>query len=726
MSNIKAEQSWDMAMEAMPSGAMAAAQALKKSCAMMKEEDRLKVAQALQMARLSHEGQWRMSGEPYVEHPIQVATLARSLGLDADAICAALLHDVMEDCSVSAEAIAQRFGGKVAEMVEALTKIDELRMPSGIEGESVEAKGKAATLRKMMLAMSRDMRVILIKLCDRSHNMRTIEAMPKEKQRRIARETQEIYAPIASRLGLNMMWNELMDRSFQTLHPWRARVMKARMEMRYAHCKNYVESAVKKAQEALERAGIEAQVSGRKKSARSVYMKMKEKKLRFEEINDREAIRVIVKNKAECYMALGVLHELWKPVPGFFKDYIAIPKINGYQSLHTALLNEMGNPMEAQVRTEQMHRWAEDGIASHWLYKEEKQGESDSKEAWVWLQSLLDIQASGGHAEDFLEHVKTDLFSDEVYVFTPAGEVVTLPRGASALDFAFAIHSDVGMKASKVMVNNEPSDLSRKLRSGDRVSVVTNPKVIPSAMWLSMLKTGRAKAQVRAFLRAQQSAQNIITGERLVEQALAKLGVSIKAIDSSKGWEKVKKATGMEKQDALERVACGQMDPLSMAKTLARGAHSKEEAEQKRPVLVSGEESDFVCMARCCAPLPPQPIAGILSPNKGLAVHRSDCEVYRRQMTKSAMVDVEWEPMALERSFGAQVKIKAKNERGALGRIAALIAAQGADVNNVRVSGNGIGEDRALIDVEIQVKSKFHLDQVIDALKHDKAVVNVF
>lgn len=710
------------ARASLPREAWEAWDGLGKDLARLSEEDWGLVERAAILANEAHGGQARKSGEPYITHPVEVARGVAQLGLDAEAVCAALLHDVAEDTQVGLAEIEAGFGKTVASMVDALTKIEAIKM--GRE-EGGARRAKAETLRKMMLAMSRDVRVILVKLCDRLHNLRTVAALDPVKRRRIAAETMDIYAPIASRLGLNNIWSELMRLSFEAQHPWRSAVIEAELARAHAHHRNYVEAAVARVKEALRAEGIEAEVTGRRKRGHSVYFKMREKKLGFAEVHDKEGLRVVVGSKSMCYMAIGVLHELWKPVPGFFKDYIAIPKINGYQSLHTALINEQGETMEAQVRTAEMHARAEDGIASHWVYKA-KEGPGAAQDAWLWLQSLLDIQASGSHAEDYLEHVKTDLFSDEVYVFTPGGEVVALPRGASALDLAFGIHSDIGMRALDATVNGEQAGLSRKLRSGDVVAIQTHKEVQAAPAWLAFAKTGRAKSHVRAHLRAQELPKVVEMGSELVKQALSQLGAASGLMEGEAAWSKASKRFAAGRVDLLASVGRGALSPLAVAQCLAKGSKAAKGEPGLRPILIGGEESEVIRMGRCCSPMPPQGIVGALSQDLGLVVHRKDCPGILKAPSKGQFVDLAWEESALSQSFSASIKIKARNERGALGRLAALVASMDGDVNNVRVSGNSVGDDRATIDFDIQVRSKFHLDRVVEAISRDSAVLNVF
>lgn len=720
MSETQEQGDQDKWVEGLPKDAWASARLLDARIAQWPPAERAKIKKAALFASAAHQGQFRKSGESYISHPFEVALLAQAMGMDAEALVAALLHDVAEDTAITLEQIEMSFGGAVAKMVDALTKLDALKLAES----QTENGAQSQNLRKMILAMSRDMRVILVKLCDRQHNMRTLAALRPERRRAIAKETRDIYAPIASRLGLSALCAELLELCFKAIHPWRHSVIQKALDKQRGHHKNFIETSALRIQTALSNEGIEAQVSGRRKSPHSVYAKMREKKLKLKDVLDREGFRVIVPTRSQCYGALGALHGLWKPIPGFFKDYIAIPKINGYQSLHTALMSESGEPVEAQIRTSEMHHLAEEGIASHWIYKA-KESDKAPSDAWVWLQSLLDIQAQSGHAEDFLEHVKTDLFSDEVYVFTPAGEVVALPRGACALDLAFYIHSDVGMKALRASVNQEPCELSRKLRSGDAVAIETADAIQARPGWISFVKTGRAKSHIRAYLRNMEQGRAMELGEALLEQALTDLGMDPSASRSISAWTKARKALGLGQSEILVKLACAKLSAVALAQIMGKVEAPKGAPAQSKPLRVTGEESDFLKMGRCCAPLPPDAIRGEISPNQGLTIHKADCPLLGGGQGKLARVCVEWEPSALTGSFSSWIKVKAKNERGALAKIAALIAAQGADVNNVKVSGNSLGGDRAVIDFDVQVRSKYHLDRVIDALSKDNAVLNV-
>ena len=500
----------------------------EKRFAYLKRSDFARLADAYRFSEAAHAGQKRQSGEPYVSHPLAVAEILAGWRLDGQTLMAAFLHDVMEDASVTKTEISDTFGRPVAELVDGVSKLDKIEFQSAEDAQ-------AGNFRKMLLAMARDVRVILIKLADRLHNMRTLGAVPPAKRRRIARETMEIYAPIANRLGLNALYHELEELAFSHLHPLRYGVLAKATKAARGNRREVISKTEAAMKAKLADSGIEATVTGREKHLYSTYKKMVEKQLSFSEVHDIYGFRVVVKTVPACYLALGALHALYKPIPGKFKDYIAIPKANGYQSLHTALIDPYGLPVEVQIRTEHMHHVAESGVASHWMYKDEEDSLSDlQKQAHLWLQSLLEIQNQSGDSAEFLEHVKVDLFPDEVYVFTPKGRIMSLPRGATAVDFAYAVHTDIGNRCVAAKVNGELVPLRGELRNGDRVEIITASHAKPNPAWLQYVRTGKARANIRHFLKTMQYEESASLGERLLEQALKALGTGLAGIDDSK------------------------------------------------------------------------------------------------------------------------------------------------------------------------------------------------
>src|SRR5580765_3202438 len=503
----------------------------------LKPKDVARLADAYRFSEAAHAGQTRQSGDPYISHPLAVAEILADWHLDGQTLMAALLHDVTEDTSVTKDEISDTFGRPVAELVDGVSKLDKMEFQSA---EHVQAEN----FRKMLLAMARDVRVILIKLADRLHNMRTLGAVPPAKRRRVARETMEIYAPIANRLGLNALYHELQELSFAHLYPVRYRVLSKATKAARGNRREMIGRTLEAVKKKLGDSGIEAVVQGREKHVYSTYRKMIDKHLSFSEVHDIFGVRVIVKDVPSCYLALGALHALYKPIPGKFKDYIAIPKANGYQSIHTDLIGPHGVPVEVQMRTEQMHRLAESGVASHWMYKDDSDRLSElQKQTHQWLQSLLEIQHQSGDPQEFLEHVKVDLFPDEVYVFTPKGKILSLPRGATAVDFAYAVHTDIGHSCVAVKINDELMPLRTELNDGERVEIITASHAKPNPLWLNYVITAKARSHIRHFLKSVQSQESAQLGERLLNQALAAVQPGVAEITEAQ-WNKLLKETG--------------------------------------------------------------------------------------------------------------------------------------------------------------------------------------
>src|SRR6478672_10843053 len=567
----------------------------------LKPKDVARLAEAYRFSEAAHAGQTRQSGDPYISHPLAVAEILADWHLDGQTLIAALLHDVTEDTSVTKDEISDTFGKPVAELVDGVSKLDK------IEFQSAEV-AQAENFRKMLLAMARDVRIILIKLADRLHNMRTLGAVPPAKRRRVARETMEIYAPIALRLGLNTLYHELQELAFSHLHPLRYQVLAKATKAARGNRREMIGRTLEAVKKKLADAAIPATVQGREKHVYSTYRKMIEKHLSFSEVHDIFGLRVVVKDVPACYLALGVLHGLYKPVPGKFKDYIAIPKANGYQSIHTDLIGPYGVPVEVQIRTEQMHRLAESGVASHWMYKDDSDRLSElQKQTHQWLQSLLEIQNQSGDPREFLEHVKVDLFPDEVYVFTPKGKILSLPRGATAVAFAYAVHTDIGNRCVAAKVNGELVPLRTELRNGERVEIITASHAKPNPGWLQYVRTGKARANIRHFLKTMQYEESAGLGERLLEQALKSLASSLGAIDAA-AWERVVRDGGARsKEELLADIGLGKRLPAVVARRLMKGAEAKDEPNKTAAasvVMIRGTEGMGVQLATCCRPIP--------------------------------------------------------------------------------------------------------------------------
>jgi RelA/SpoT family (p)ppGpp synthetase len=695
---------------------MAAVHALDESrFGYLKPGDVARLAQAYRFSEAAHAGQKRESGDPYISHPIAVAEILAGWHLDSQAIMAALLHDVMEDTSVTKDEISDTFGPPVAELVDGLSKLDR------IEFQSAE-QAQAENFRKMLLAMARDVRIILIKLADRLHNMRTLQAVPPAKRRRIARETMEIYAPIANRLGLNALFHELQELAFTHLYPLRYRVLAKATRAARGNRREAVGKTQEAIKSKLAEAGLAASVSGREKHVYSIYRKMIEKQLSFSEVHDIYGYRVVVKDVPACYLALGALHALYKPVPGKFKDYIAIPKANGYQSLHTALIGPYGMPVEIQIRTEAMHRLAEAGVASHWMYKDEGRSLSElQKQTHQWLQSLLEIQSQSGDSQEFLEHVKVDLFPDEVYVFTPKGRILSLPRGATAVDFAYLVHTDIGNRCVAAKVNGELVPLRTELRNGDRIEVITASHAKPNPAWLQYVRTGKARSNIRHFLKTMQYDESAQLGERLLEQALKAFGVAAAEVDAA-GWERVVRASGARsRQEVLADIGLGKRLPAVVARRLVRRAESARE-EPKAPtkgaasVMIRGTEGMAVQLASCCRPIPGDAVVGSIKKGQGLVVHAADCRTIARSRRNEPeqWIDVEWDK-GTTRLFEAAIKVTVANQRGVLAKVASEMAEAGSNIDSISME-----DDRSVFTTMLfvlEVANRAHLARVIRALR---------
>jgi len=674
----------------------------------LKPKDVSRLEEAYRFSEAAHAGQTRQSGEPYISHPLAVAEILADWHLDGQTLMAALLHDVTEDTSVTNDEISDTFGKPVAELVDGVSKLDKIEFQSA---EHVQAEN----FRKMLLAMARDVRVILIKLADRLHNMRTLGAVNPAKRRRIARETMEIYAPIANRLGLNALYHELQELSFAHLYPVRYRVLAKATKAARGNRREMISRTLDAVKRKLAEGGIRAEVYGREKHVYSTYRKMIEKHLSFSEVHDIFGVRVVVPDVPGCYLAMGALHALYKPIPGKFKDYIAIPKANGYQSIHTDLIGPYGVPVEVQIRTDQMHRLAESGVASHWLYKDETDKLSElQKQTHRWLQSLLEIQHQSGDPQEFLEHVKVDLFPDEVYVFTPKGKILSLPRGATTVDFAYAVHTDIGNRCVAAKVNSELVPLRQELRNGDRVEVITASHAKPNPGWLQYVRTGKARSNIRHFLKTMQYEESANLGERLLDQALRAVKGALADVDDA-SWDRVVREGGARsKEELLADIGLGKRLPAVVARRLLKRYEAKEEG--KASVTIRGTEGMAVQLASCCRPIPGDAIVGSIKKGQGLVVHQSDCAsiVRSRKNEPDQWLDVEWDPRT-NRLFQSAVHVMVENQRGVLARVASQIAEAGSNIDSITTE-----DDRGLfttMHMVLEVANRQHLARVMRALR---------
>jgi GTP diphosphokinase / guanosine-3',5'-bis(diphosphate) 3'-diphosphatase len=687
----------------------------------LKPDDVAQLESAYQFSEQAHQGQFRGSGEPYISHPLAVANILAKWHLDSQALTAALLHDVMEDTNVSKADISKRFGRPVAELVDGVSKLDKIEFQTHEDAQ-------AENFRKMLLAMARDVRVMLIKLADRLHNMRTLDGLPTEKRRRIARETLEIYAPIANRLGLNSIYQELEDLSFRHLYPRRYQVLLKAVRAARGNRREVVGKIRDAIERRLSDAGTDATVTGREKNLYSIYSKMHEKHLTFANVHDIYGVRVIVKDVATCYLALGMLHGLYKPIPGKFKDYIAIPKANGYQSLHTTLFGPFGMPIEVQIRTLEMHKIAEAGVASHWLYKSSDASLSDlQKRTHQWLQSLIEIQSESGDSVEFLEHLKVDLFPDEVYVFTPKGRIMTLPRGATAVDFAYAVHTDIGNRCVAVKINDDLMPLRSELRNGDRVEIITAAHAKPNPTWLNYVVTGKARSHIRHFLRTMRFQESVQLGERLLNQALGALHTSLADIGESP-WDKMLKETAAKSStEILADIGLGKRLAVVVARQLwAQGGADGEPVDLRPsgPVVIRGSEGMAVQLAKCCRPIPGDPIIGMITKGHGMVVHTHDCPVLSKmRLDPEKLLDIEWSPDS-KKLFDVSIKIVVANQRGVLAKVAASIAEAGSNIENVAMDPQD-GSQYTTMHFTLQVGNRHHLANILRNLRRVTEVLRI-
>jgi GTP diphosphokinase / guanosine-3',5'-bis(diphosphate) 3'-diphosphatase len=683
----------------------------------LRPEDVAQLKVAYSFGQGAHSGQFRKSGEPYISHPLAVARILSGLHLDAPTLTAALLHDVVEDTHISKEEISERFGSPVAELVDGVSKLDKIQFQTREDAQ-------AENFRKMLLAMARDVRVILIKLADRLHNMQTLEAMSAEKQRRISRETLEIYAPIALRLGLNNIYQELQELGFRYSYPLRYRVLTKATKAARGNRREVVGKIRDAITSKLKEAGLDFQVSGREKHIYSIYKKMVEKQLSFSEVLDIYGFRVTLKDIPSCYVALGALHALYKPIPGKFKDYIAIPKENGYQSLHSTLLGPFNIPIEIQIRTQEMHRIAEDGVASHWIYKSSDANLNDlHMKTSQWLQSLLEMLSDTSDSLEFLEHLKVDLFPGDVYVFTPQGRIMTLPRGSTAVDFAYAIHSDIGNCCVAAKINGENAPLRSELKNGDRVEIITAPYAKPNPSWLSYVTTGRARSHIRHFLRTIQYEESVELGERMLNQALAVLNVESSLI-SEMQWEKLVRDIGAKsRKELLADMALGKQLPAVIAKRLASPRESQENKHvSSEPITILGTEGLTVQFAKCCHPIPGDIIVGLIKKEQGLVIHVNNCPVIAQNKKNAEnYLDVAW-GKDITRAFEVKLRIVAVNRHGVLARIAAAIAKTESNIDDVDMESE---KDYTTMSFVLQVRNRYHLAQVIRNLRRIKEVARI-
>ncbi len=680
-----------------------------------------RVREAYDFGAEKHQGQKRVSGEPYITHPVAVADILADLRLDADTLVAAILHDVIEDTPTAKAEIASIFGQVVAELVDGVSKLDQIQFKNRQEAQ-------AESFRKMLLAMVRDIRVIMVKLADRMHNMRTLGVMPPVKRRRSARETLEIYAPIAERLGLYAVKLELEDLGFRALYPYRYKVLERELKRARGNQKEFIAKIAETFKGALKKADIEGAVEGREKHLYSIYKKMQNKKISLNEMVDVYGFRIIVENADVCYRVLGLVHGVYKPMPGRFKDYIAIPRVNGYQSLHTTLFGPNGVPIEVQIRSEQMHRVAESGIAAHWKYKSggDSFGGVEHDRAREWLASLVQIQ-EGGSSEEFLESVKVDLFPDKVYVFTPKGKILRLPTGATTVDFAYAIHTDVGNRCVAAKVDRRLVPLRTPLRNGQTVEIITAKGAKPNPSWSSFLVTAKARAAIRQYLKNLKKGDALELGRRLLGLALEEFSLSLKKIPAAQIDAVVKELNLRDADELYEKIGLGERLAPLVARRLQPADGGEGESSQAHaggPLMIAGTEGLLVTYARCCFPIPNDPIMAYLSAGRGVMIHRQNCgnlAEYRKQPDK--WLSVAWESTR-GRLFSSEIQLEINNRVGVLAAVASSIAGTETNIDQVSLEERDVNSSS--LKFQVQVRDRKHLARVIRTVRRMPDVQRVF
>ncbi|ALN17266.1 bifunctional GTP diphosphokinase/guanosine-3',5'-bis pyrophosphate 3'-pyrophosphohydrolase [Ectopseudomonas mendocina] len=676
------------------------------------------VRRAYFYAEQAHDGQRRRSGEAYVTHPLAVASILADMHMDHQSLMAAMLHDVIEDTGIAKEALNAQFGETVAELVDGVSKLTQMNFET-------KAEAQAENFQKMAMAMARDIRVILVKLADRLHNMRTLDAMPHEKSRRIAKETLEIYAPIANRLGMHNMRVEFEDLGFKAMHPMRSERIRAAVRRARGNRKEIVAKIEESIQMCLQREGMEGEVIGREKHLYSIYQKMRGKRKAFNEIMDVYAFRIIVDKVDTCYRVLGAVHNLYKPLPGRFKDYIAIPKANGYQSLHTTLFGMHGVPIEIQIRTREMEEMANNGIAAHWLYKsnDDEAPKGNHARARQWVKGVLELQQRAGNSLEFIESVKIDLFPDEVYVFTPKGRIMELPKGSTAVDFAYAVHTDVGNTCIACRINRRLAPLSQALESGSTVEIVTAPGARPNPAWLNFVVTGKARTHIRHALKQQRRSESISLGERLLNKVLASFDTHLEKIAP----ERVQAVLGEYRQevieDLLEDIGLGNRMAYVVARRLLAESGDETLPSSEGPLAIRGTEGLVMSYAKCCTPIPGDPIVGYLSAGKGMVVHMESCRnIVDIRHNPEKCIQLNW-AKDVTGEFNVELRVELEHQRGLIALLASSVNA--ADGNIEKISMDERDGRISVVQLVVSVHDRVHLARVIKRLRALKGVMRI-
>lgn len=687
----------------------------------LEQKEVKKIERAYRYADQCHSGQLRQSGDPYITHPLAVANILADMRLDHESLMAALLHDVIEDTGVTKGQISRRFGRTVADLVDGVSKLSEIEFET-------KAQLQAESFQKMTLAMSKDIRVVLVKLADRLHNMRTLGVLPPEKRRRIARETLDIYAPIAQRLGINDVRIEFEDLGFATMYPLRHRRLREALKAASKNRKEIISEIHQAIEVRLEKESFPAIVKGREKHLWSIYKKMRNKHKSFRDIMDVFAFRLIVDSVDDCYRTLGIMHNIFKPVPGEFKDYIAIPKSNGYQSLHSVLVGMHGVLIEVQIRTQEMETMANYGIAAHWEYKSNDSNiDASQRRATRWVQGLLEMQQQAGDSLEFLEHVKTDLFPDEIYVFTPKGRIIELPSGATPIDFAYSVHTDLGNSCIACRVDSELTPLSEQLQSGQKIEIISTQGAQPNPNWLNFVVTAKARSAIRHFLKNQQHDESVNLGKRLLDKALANYGTAYNKLRKSQIKRLLKETSAPTFEYVLQQIGLGNQVPFAVANILVPPS-KRTIAEDKRkpslPVVVDTSESLILHYARCCHPIPGDPILGHVSPGKGLVIHLESCHNLKeiRNHPEKCM-PLSWSQV-VEGEFPVEIKVEITPERGFIAALASRITDQDATIENISTTEKDAFT--SIVDVVMTVRNRVHLADIIRRIKSLAPVRRVY